>query len=157
ALATMPEHRSSEVARTVASGDAVGVAGKQLAPDEILVNAREKEGFASAEENGAVVIVSSELTPALLQEGLAREIVHRIQTLRKDAGFEIADRIKTYYASGGNGEGAGPLRDAMQRYGDYVKQETLSVELSQDAPPDGVHAETAQIDGQQITLAVMRA
>src|SRR5437868_10555549 len=99
----MPEHRLSEIARTVGGGASVELAGKQLASDEILVNAREKEGFASAEENGVVVIVSSELTSELLQEGLAREIVHRIQTLRKEAGFEIADRIKTYYGSDGDG------------------------------------------------------
>ena len=106
-LASMPEHRLTEVARAVSAGDSVEIAGKQLAPDEILVNAREKEGFASAEENGVVVIVSSELSPTLLQEGLAREIVHRIQNLRKDAGFEIADRIKTYYSSDRDGETAG--------------------------------------------------
>ena len=63
------------------------------------MNGREREGFASAEENGAVVIVSSELTPELMREGLAREIVHRIQNLRKEAGFEIADRIKLYYTA----------------------------------------------------------
>ena len=144
------------MARAVSAGDSVEIAGKQLAPDEILVNAREKEGFASAEENGVVVIVSSELSPTLLQEGLAREIVHRIQNLRKDAGFEIADRIKTYYSSDRDGETASPLRDVMQRFGDYVKQETLSVELAAQAPPESAHAETAQIDGQEVTLGVVR-
>ncbi len=156
ALGSMPEGRLGEVARAVGAGESVEVAGKQLAPDEVLVNAREKQGFASAEENGVVVIVSSELTPELVAEGLAREIVHRIQNLRKDAGFEIADRIKTYYAGGGDGDGTLPLREVMKRFGDYVKQETLSVELSADAPPHGVHAETAQIDGREITLAVVR-
>ena len=151
-MATMPEHRRSEISRGVGAGDSVEVAGKRLTPEEILVNAREKEGFASAEENGIVVIVSSELTPDLMQEGLAREIVHRIQTLRKEAGFEIADRIKTYYAADSDGS----VHHVMQRFGDYVKQETLSVELSSESPPEGVHTETAQIDGRQITLAVVR-
>ncbi len=153
ALAAMPDERLAQVARAVAAGETVEVAGKQLAPDELLVNGRERAGFASAEEDGIVVIVSSDLTPELVQEGLAREVVHRIQNLRKDAGFEIADRIRTYYrAEGDDGE----LRAVMQRYGDYVRQETLSVELSADAPPQGVHAETAQIDGREVTLAVVR-
>ncbi len=153
ALASMPDERLAQVARAIGTGESVEVAGKQLAPDELLVNGRERAGFASAEEGGIVVIVSSELTPELVQEGLAREIVHRIQNLRKDAGFEIADRIRTYYRAGDDG---GELRAVMERYGDYVRQETLSVELSPDAPPHGVHAETAQIDGREVTLAVVR-
>jgi hypothetical protein len=44
----------------------------------------------------------------------------------------------------------------MQRFGDYIRQETLSAELSADAPPQACHAETAQIDGREITLAVVR-
>jgi isoleucyl-tRNA synthetase len=79
--------------------------------------------------------------------------VHRIQNLRREAGFEIADRIKTYYRAAGDG---GELDAVMRRFGDYVRQETLSVELSPDAPPAACHAETAQIDGREITLAVVR-
>ncbi|MEK7693378.1 MAG: DUF5915 domain-containing protein, partial [Chloroflexota bacterium] len=128
ALASMPEAELSQVARAAGAGQPVEVAGKTLAPEELLVNGREKEGFASAEENGAVVIVSSELTPELVREGLAREIVHRIQNLRKDAGFEIADRIKTYYRAGAE------IADVMRQHEAYISAETLSVALSDDAP-----------------------
>ncbi|MBI5285593.1 MAG: class I tRNA ligase family protein, partial [Chloroflexi bacterium] len=150
ALSSMPEADLAKVARLTGSGQPAEVAGKVLAPEELLVNGREKEGFASAEEGGVVVIVSTELTPELVQEGLAREIVHRIQNLRKDAGFEIADRIKTYYA------GDTTVRDVMRRFDAYVRQETLTVALSDDAPEHGVHSETASIDGHEITLSVVR-
>jgi isoleucyl-tRNA synthetase len=150
ALSSMPPGELSAVARAVSSGQEVSVAGKRLSPDELLVAGREREGFASAEEQGLVVIVATELTPELEKEGLAREVVHRIQNLRKDAGFEIADRIRTYYA------GDGALREAMQRFGDYVRQETLSVELSESPPPAAAHAESASIDGREVTLAVER-
>ncbi|HXK33749.1 MAG TPA: DUF5915 domain-containing protein, partial [Dehalococcoidia bacterium] len=150
ALGSMKDDELAAVARAASAGEPVDVAGHTLEPGELLVNGREKEGFASAEEGGAVVIVSTELTPELLQEGLAREIVHRIQNLRKDAGFEIADRIRTYYA------GDGEIAAVMQRYGDYIRQETLSVDLSPDAPPDAIHDETAEIDGHTVTLAVVR-
>ncbi|HEX5478694.1 MAG TPA: DUF5915 domain-containing protein, partial [Dehalococcoidia bacterium] len=153
-LASMPDAELSGIARAVAAGDTVDVAGKSLAPDELLVNGREREGFASAEEGGIVAIVSEEMTPELLQEGLAREIVHRIQNLRKEAGFEIADRIKTYYKTE-DGDGA-ELHAVMQRFSDYVRQETLTVELSSDAPPHGVHTETAQLGGRTVTLSVVR-
>jgi hypothetical protein len=79
ALQTMPDDRRNEIAKAVAAGQTVEVAGKTLSPDELLVAGREKEGFASAEENGAVVIVSAELTPELVREGLARSCT-RIRT-----------------------------------------------------------------------------
>ncbi len=150
ALSSMPEAELATIARLAGAGEAVEVAGKRLAPEELLINGREKEGFASAEEGGAVVIVSTELTAELVQEGLAREIVHRIQNLRKDAGFEIADRIKTYYA------GDATVAEVMRRFGEYVRQETLTVALSDDAPEHGVHSETANIDGHEVTLSVVR-
>jgi isoleucyl-tRNA synthetase len=151
ALESMPDDALSDVARAVQERLAVEVAGKTLEPDELLVNGREKEGFASASDDGVVVIVSTEMTPELEQEGLARELVHRIQNLRKDAGFEIADRIRTYYA------GDGDLRDVMQRFGDYVRQETLSVAVEEAAPPPDAHSESANVDGREVTLGVVRA
>jgi isoleucyl-tRNA synthetase len=151
ALQSMPDADLAQVARAAQDGRSVDVAGKTLAPDEVLVNGREKEGFASASEDGAVVIVSTEMTPELVQEGLAREIVHRIQNLRKDAGFEIADRIRTYYA------GDGDLRDVMRRFDAYVRQETLSLAVEEAPPPSDAHAETASIDGREVTLGVVRA
>jgi isoleucyl-tRNA synthetase len=150
ALASMPEAELSQVARAAGAGQPVEVAGKTLAPEELLVNGREKEGFASAEENGAVVIVSSELTPELVREGLAREIVHRIQNLRKDAGFEIADRIKVYYRADAD------IADVMRQHATYIAAETLAVALSDDAPEHGVHGETADVDGHEVTLSVVR-
>jgi isoleucyl-tRNA synthetase len=150
ALQSLSDAELSRIARAVGAGDAVEVAGKTLSPDELLVNGREREGFASAEENGAVVIVSSELTPELVREGLAREIVHRLQNLRKDAGFEIADRIHTYYA------GDADIAAVMREHAAYIQQETLSVALATDAPPQAVHTETADIDGHTVTLSVVR-
>ncbi len=141
----------ARIAKAVQQGIGAEIAGYDLEPDELLVTGREKEGFASAEEQGLVVIVSTEMTPELEQEGLAREIVHRIQNLRKDAGFEIADRIRTSYAGGDD------LRAAMQRFDDYVRSETLSVDVREAPPPAGAHSETAIIDGREVTLAVERA
>jgi len=85
-----------------------------------------------------------------VQEGLAREIVHRIQNLRKEAGFEIADRIKTYYAADAE------IAIVMRAFEQYISAETLSVALSDDAPEHGVHSETADIDGRTVTLSVVR-
>ena len=90
------------------------------------------------------------MTPELEQEGLAREIVHRIQNLRKDAGFEIADRIRAYYS------GDDALREAMQRFDEYVRNETLAVEVAEGGPPPSAQSETALLDGREVTLGVER-
>jgi isoleucyl-tRNA synthetase len=150
-LAARSERDLSEIAAAVSGGRSVKVAGHELAPEEVLVSGREKEGFASAEENGVVVTVSTEMTPELEREGLAREIVHRIQNLRKEAGFEIADRIRVYYS------GDDALREALSVHDAYVRSETLAVDVVESVPPKGAHAETATLDGREISIAVGRA
>jgi isoleucyl-tRNA synthetase len=150
ALQEMPDDDRSRIARAVGRGESVDVAGKTLEPSEVLVAGREKEGFASAEEEGAVVIVSSDLTPELVQEGLARELVHRIQNLRKDAGFEIADRIRTYI------DGHVEVTAVLSSWADYIRQETLSVELVPGAASAGAHVAVEDVDGRRVTVGVVR-
>ena len=98
------------------------------------------------------VVIVRVITAELAEEGLARELVHRIQSLRKAAGFDISDHITTYY------QGSPSLRAVLAKHGDYVRQETLSEELVEGAPPDGAHAEESAIggDGEPLLLAVQR-
>ncbi len=140
----------ASVARAVASGTPVRIDGWELTAGDVLVSSVDREGYASAEESGYTVVVATELTPELVDEGLAREVVHRLQTMRRNAGFEIADRIVTYY------RGDDALRRVMQRFADYVRQETLSLELVDGEPPAGAHVETHTLDGQKVTLGVQR-
>ncbi|KKM16638.1 hypothetical protein LCGC14_1683870, partial [marine sediment metagenome] len=108
---------------------------------------------ATAEDDaGYTVAVDTVITPELAEEGLARELVHRIQSLRRAAGFDISDHITTYY------QGPPRLQAVLQRHGDYVRQETLSEELVEGAPPTGAgaHTEAQKLDGEPLTLAVLR-
>jgi len=103
-----------------------------------------------AEDGGSLVKIEAAITPELRDEGLARELVRRIQTMRKNAGFDIADYIVTYY------QGSEELCRIMDTHGGYVRQETLSRELLAGPPPAGAHVEEQKIAGQVITLAVER-
>ncbi|MBI2912793.1 MAG: class I tRNA ligase family protein, partial [Chloroflexi bacterium] len=126
--------------------DELNVKALALAEDESQL-----EGLALAsDEAGYALGLDTTLTPELRDEGLARELVHRIQNLRKAAGFDISDRIVTYY------RGWERLGQVLARHGDYVRQETLSRELLEGAPPPDAHAEEQKIDGQAVTLAVRR-
>jgi len=140
----------ASVARAVASGGPVRVDGWELTAEDVLVSSVDREGYASAQEAGYTAVIATELTPELADEGLAREVVHRLQTMRRNAGFDIADRIVTYYGGGD------ALRRVMERFADYVRQETLSLELTEKEPPLDAHAETHTVDGQEVTLAVQR-
>jgi len=98
------------------------------------------------------VAVDANITPELRQEGLAREIVRRVQALRKDAGFNIEDRITTYYDAGAQEE----LQRVMEAWGGYIRAETLSTELIAGQPPAEVYQETQKVDGVALTLGVKR-
>ncbi|MEK7879996.1 MAG: DUF5915 domain-containing protein, partial [candidate division NC10 bacterium] len=102
-------------------------------------------------EGGYMVAVDATVTPELAEEGLARELVHRIQNLRRAADFQVTDRIITYYQAP-----EAIAQVMMGRHADYIRQETLSIELVAGAPQDGVATETLKLDGMLVTLAVRR-
>ena len=102
-------------------------------------------------EGGYMVAVDNTITPDLAEEGLARELVHRIQNLRRAARFEITDRITTFF------QGPAPVREVIQKFGDYIREETLSEELVEQEPGDGAHAETQKLEGMNVVLGVKRA
>jgi isoleucyl-tRNA synthetase len=102
------------------------------------------------DEAGYAVGLDTAITQDLADEGLARELVRRIQNARKAAGFDISDHITTHLA------GPDWLSRVLARHGDYVRQETLSDELAEGPPPAGAHVEEQKLDGEPITLAVLR-
>jgi isoleucyl-tRNA synthetase len=121
-----------------------------LASEEVLIQVQPREGFAVQAEGGVVVALDTHLTPELVTEGQAREIVRHIQTLRKEAGFELTDRIETTYNA------AGDLVNAFEVWADYIKAETLSLKLQASDAPTGDKVESFKLDSQPVTLAVKR-
>jgi isoleucyl-tRNA synthetase len=139
--------RRGEPLRLTVDGETV-----ELAPDEVQVMAAPRRGYAVAEELGYLAALDTEITPELRDEGLAREFVHRVQTMRKNAGFDIADYITTTYTVGGR------LAAALKRHAAYVAAETLSRELRAVPTPQDVagYMETFKVDGEETTVGVER-
>ncbi len=100
---------------------------------------------------GIMVAIDSTITPELAAEGLARELVHRIQNLRRAAGFEITDRILTYY------QGPDSVGAVMGEFSNYIRQETLSEKLVEGEPVEGAHTEKQKLEGTEVVLGVSRA
>ena len=108
------------------------------------------DGYQVVLEGGYMVAVDTNVTPELAEEGLARELVHRIQNMRKAAGFKVTDRILSFY------RGPEQVRRVMTSFADYIRMETLSEGLIEKDPQDGAHVETQQVEGMKLVLGVKR-
>ena len=102
-------------------------------------------------EGGYMVAIDITITPDLAEEGLARELIHRIQNLRRSAKFEITDRIFTFY------QGPTRIREAMIKFSEYIQQETLSDSLVEGISDEDAFTETQTLEREELVLGVKRA
>ena len=107
-------------------------------------------GYSIASDGRHTVAISTELTPELAAEGISREIVRRLQNMRRAANFDVADYITTYY------QAEESIERVIAAFGDYIKQETLSRELIAGFPPDGAYTEKYRISNSEVLLAIKR-
>ena len=109
-------------------GLTVKLAGEdfELNSDNTLVSIKQKEGYASTSNNRTIVVLVTELTEELILEGLAREFVRKVQSLRKDADFVITDHINVYY------NGSEKFDKMLELYKDYIMGEVLGEKLIKD-------------------------
>lgn len=123
----------------------------EILPDEVEVRTSARSGFEVAADGAYLAALVTELTPELVQEGLAREVVRRVQDLRKTADLDISDRIKLYY------QATPDLAEAITLYSDYLKGETLTVELVEAAAPAELSSAEASFGEEKITIAIEKA
>lgn len=121
----------------------------QIELDEVFIQEEGLQGYVSESTRELMLALNVELDDALRQEGLAREIINRVQNLRKDSGLEVSDRIRLFL------DGNDAVRDAVQSHRDRIQAETLAKELLTEAPDDG--GQQFDVDGHQVTLALTRA
>ncbi len=138
----------AQIATSVSAGQSVSLGEFELQPEHILVTTEDKQGLSVSADAGYSVAVTTTVTPALLLEGQARELVHRIQNMRRDAGFDIADHITTYYTGD-------DLDETLAHHAHYVSQETLSVDIVKASPPNGAHVEEQSFDGLRSTIGLV--
>jgi len=122
----------------------------KVVPDEVEVDSVPFEGYSVRIEQDLAVGVKKEIDEQLENEGFARDIVRRIQALRKDADFEIDDHIETYYL------GDQKIETVFQAEGDYIAEETLSDKLCMEEPPIGAHLSEYEVDGHRFKIGLVR-
>jgi isoleucyl-tRNA synthetase len=123
--------------------------GIELSPEELLVEPKQREGYALEREGKLSVALSTTLSKDLLDEGLVRELVHRVQNLRREKGFEIEESISVGLS--GNPRVASLLGD---RWGDYFKAEVLARELDLDADASDDAFENVTVDGETLRVRI---
>ena len=120
---------SKEIAQISEGGLTIKLDGEdfELTDEMVLISIKQKEGYASTSNNRTCVVLETELTEELILEGLAREFVRKVQSLRKDADFVITDHIKIYY------DGTEAIDKMLDMYKDYIMGEVLGEELIKDS------------------------
>jgi len=122
-----------------------------LGPDEIAVSVEAREGFAAASGGAGVVVLHTRLTPALLEEGLFREVLNRVQTLRKELDLEYTDRIRLWL------DGAARLRPVLEPRQDRLAAEALATEVTLGPPPaEGAALRELEVDGAALRIGLAR-
>ena len=125
------------------------VAGNTVAivREDVSVTAQSIEGWLVDSEAGLTVALDTTLTPELVNEGLAREFVNRVQNMRKDAGFDVTDRIRIQF------QAPPRIAEAVEKLSTYVMSETLATQISQGT---NGNATTMDIDGENCDITITR-
>ncbi len=143
---------AAELAAAVLGGENVTLylngEALELAPEELLVQTEPAAGLAVAADKWVTVGVDVVITDELAAEGLAREIVRRIQNMRKDAGFDIADKITVYY------QAEGAVHRVFKEWADYIKAETLATAVEHRLIPEAAFQRKERVDSQDVMLGV---
>ena len=137
---------NQEEINTLSKGNSVKVRfmdeDLEITPDMVDIRVNSKEGYDAAYLNDNFIVIDTKLNEDLILEGIAREIVSKVQNLRKDSGFEVENRINLYYD--------GELDDVLSKFTDYIKKETLSLDIIKTT----LDTENYDINGREVKLKV---
>ena len=120
----------------------------ELAEEDLLISMAQTEGFVADGDNYVTVVLDTNLTEELLEEGFVRELVSKIQTMRKEADFEVMDRITVSY------EGSDKINSIFEANKDEIAGEVLADEIVVGA--EGTYSKDWNINGEKVKLSVTR-
>lgn len=144
------EKNQMELAQKIQNGgsEVINVNGTEieLTNENLLVTMQGLEGYAFAGEDHLGVVLDTTITPELQEEGHVRELISKIQNMRKDKGFEVADKIKLYVS------GNDMLLDVIKKFESTIKKETLTEEVLYNEETD--YTETV-INGETLNMTVV--
>ncbi|MDD6194593.1 MAG: isoleucine--tRNA ligase [Lachnospiraceae bacterium] len=120
----------------------------ELTEEDLLITMTQMEGYITESDQDVTVVLDTNLTEELLEEGFVRELVSKIQTMRKEAGFEVMDQIAVTY------QGSDKVAGIFERNGDAISKEVLAVSVSASA--EGEYVKEWNINGEKVSLGVTK-
>ncbi len=120
----------------------------RLTEDDLLITMTQMEGYVTESDAAITVVLDTHMTDELLEEGFVRELVSKIQTMRKEAGFEVTDHIDVVYETGQK------AAEIFEKYGDQIGGEVLAESVKPGS--EGEYVKEWNINGEKVTLAVTR-
>ena len=147
--AAMAELKANGVLALTSVSDEV-----KLAEEDLLITMTQAKGYVTDGDNTVTVVLDTNLTPELIEEGFVRELVSKLQTMRKEAGFEVMDRITIYYDTDEK------VSSIFTRYGGIIKSEVLGTDIVTGVPADSKETDIYQkewnINGEHVLLGVRK-
>ena len=127
----------------------------KLSEEDLLITMTQMEGYVTEGDNTVTVVLDTNLTPELVEEGFVREIISKIQTMRKEAGFEVMDKISIYYHADEK------VADIFNKYGNDIMGDVLGTEVvaeadSFDSGENGIYCKEWNINGEKVLLGVKK-
>lgn len=117
-----------------------------LTEEDLLIDVAKMEGYVTEGDNYVTVVIDTTLTPELIEEGYVREVISKIQTMRKDSDFQVTDRIKVYVT------GNAKIAEVMEKNADEIKRVVLGDAFVMDAACD--NSKEWNINGEKVTIGV---
>ena len=139
--AAMDELNASDALKLQVNGQEV-----TLFKEDLLIENSQAEGYVSESDNGITVVLDTNLTEELLEEGFVREIISKVQTMRKEADFEVTDKIRITY------KGTGKAEDIFAKNADTIGSETLAEQVEKTEPAG--YVKEWKINGENVVLGV---
>jgi isoleucyl-tRNA synthetase len=122
----------------------------RLGPDEVAITLEAKPHYAAASSARAVVVLETDLDEALVREGRARELINRIQSMRKELDLEFTDRIRVGI------DAPASIAAALDEHRELIARETLANDLAHDRAPEGASSKECTVDGETVVLRIAR-
>ena len=129
----------------------INLGGKEYVfePAAFLLDAVSPEGYSAVEERGYLAALNTQLTPELVREGLARDVIRLVQNARKNAGLEVSDFIRVGLETSDN------LKDAVEAHRDTIAKEVLARELTTTHLADA-YEESLEVEGTPLTVTLKK-
>ena len=148
-VAAALERLEPNAVRQLVDGASIVVAGHEIGPADVIVQRVPRAGMVVAAEGTLSVAINTTVTPELVVEGTARELINRIQQMRRDAGLDVADRINVAWSTGSQ-----RIAAAFDTHADLITAEVLAVDVTR---PVQVQGSPVEIDGETVIIAVTRS